>query len=82
MLLSFLQSLNLFSHKEIENLFITSYFKDIGMSFIPREKFELAHLSDFDKELFASHAENSMLILEGRVPLSNTQLNLIKITIF
>ncbi len=78
MLLSFMQETRLFSEKEMEGLFLTSYFKDIGMSFIPREKFEQSHLNDFDKKLFAEHAENSMKILEGRVPLSNTQLNLIK----
>ena len=48
------------------------------MSFIPREKFELANLSDFDKKLFADHADNSMRILEGRLPFNQSQLNLIK----
>ncbi len=78
LLLGFLQSLKLFTEKEIEGFFLTSYFKDIGMSFIPREKFELAHLNNFDKKLFASHSKNSMEILKGRVPLSTAQLNLIK----
>lgn len=78
LLLSFIQSLKLFDEKEIEGLFLTSYFKDIGMSFIPREKFELSHLNEFDKKLFSGHAENSMKILEGRVPLNQQQLNLIK----
>ena len=78
MLLSYFQHLGLFTETEIQNLFLTSYFKDIGMSFISREKFELAHLSDFDKNLFAEHAENSMKLLEGRVPLSQSQLNIIK----
>jgi HD-GYP domain-containing protein (c-di-GMP phosphodiesterase class II) len=78
MLLSYLQNLNLFSEAEIQTLFLTSYFKDIGMSFIPRDKFGLAVLSEFDKKLFADHAENSMKILEGRVPMNQTQLNIIK----
>lgn len=78
LLLSFSQSLGGFNEKEVQNLFLTSYFKDIGMSFIPREKFELAHLSDFDKKIFAEHAEYSMRILENRLPLSATQLNMIK----
>lgn len=78
MLLSYFQHLGLFTELEIQNMFLTSYFKDLGMSFIPREKFELAHLSDFDKNLFADHAENSMKLLEGRVPLSQSQLNIIK----
>lgn len=78
MLLSYFQHLGLFTESEIQSLFLTSYFKDIGMSFIPREKFELAHLSDFDKNLFSEHAENSMKLLEGRVPLSQSQLNIIR----
>lgn len=77
-LLSFLQSTGMFSDKEIENYFLVSYFKDIGMSFIPREKFELAHLSDFDKQMFAEHADNSMKILDSRLPFNKTQLNIIK----
>jgi len=77
-LLSFLQTTKLFNEREIESLFLTSYFKDIGMSFIPREKFELSHLTEFDKKLFADHSENSMKILEGRVQLNKSQLNLIK----
>ncbi|MCO4755031.1 MAG: hypothetical protein KC478_11160 [Bacteriovoracaceae bacterium] len=78
LLLSFIQSTGLFSHKETQGLFMTSYFKDIGMSFIPREKFELAHLSEFDKRIFSDHSENSMKILNGRVPLAGHQLELIK----
>lgn len=78
LLLSFIQSIGLFSEKEIQNLFITSYFKDVGMSFIPREKFELMDLSDFDKKIFQEHAENSMKILKGRLPLNQTQLEMIK----
>lgn len=77
-LLSFIQQLGTFSPNEIQGLFVTSYFKDIGMSFIPREKLELAVLNDYDKELFAEHANNSMKLLEGRVPLSQAQLNIIK----
>ncbi|MBG60226.1 MAG: hypothetical protein CME67_05965 [Halobacteriovoraceae bacterium] len=78
LLLSFLQSTGLFSEKETQTLFMTSYFKDIGMSFIPREKFDLAHLNDFDKKIFSDHADNSMKILNGRVPLGANQLELIK----
>lgn len=78
MLLSYFQHLGLFTETEIQNIFLASYFKDIGMSFIPMEKFELAHLSEFDKNLFSEHAENSMKLLEGRVPLSQSQLNIIR----
>lgn len=78
LLISFIQSTGLFSEKEAQSLFMTSYFKDIGMSFVPREKFELAHLSDFDKKVFSDHSENSMKLLSGRVPLANHQLELIR----
>lgn len=78
LLLSFLQSTGMFSEKEMQTYFLTSYFKDIGMSFIPREKFELAHLNDFDKQMFSEHAENSMRLLDGRLPFNRTQLNIIK----
>lgn len=77
LLLAFLQHTKIFNEKEIHNLFLTSYFKDIGMSFIPREKLELAHLSDFEKKIFSDHATHSLSILEGRVPLSKTNLNMI-----
>ena len=78
LLTSFLQHTGMFSEKEIHTYFLTSYFKDIGMSFIPREKFELAHLNEFDKKLFSEHAETSMKILENRLPFNKTQLNIIK----
>lgn len=78
LLLSFTQHLGSFSDQEIQNMFLTSYFKDIGMGFIPREKFELAHLSEFDKKLFSEHAESSMKILDQRLPFSSSQLNTIK----
>lgn len=48
------------------------------MSLIPREKFELAHLNDYDKKLFAEHAVNSRRILKSRIPLNLTQLNIIE----
>ena len=78
LLLSFIQSTGIFSERETQNLFLTSYFKDIGMSFIPREKFEQAHLTEFDKRIFSEHAENSMKILNGRIPLASNYLELIK----
>lgn len=78
LLLSFAQHGQFFTEKEIQGLFLASYFKDIGMSYIPREKFESAKLSEEDKMLFADHAENSMKILKGRAGLSNNQLNMIE----
>ncbi len=78
MLLSFFQTIGGFSDKEIQNLFLTSYFKDIGMSLIPREVFEKTNLTEFDMNLFAEHSQNSMQILNNRIPLSDSYLNMIK----
>lgn len=78
LLTSFLQTTGMFSEKEIQSYFLTSYFKDIGMSLIPREKFELAHINEYDKKLFAEHAINSRRLLNSRIPLTMTQLNIIE----
>lgn len=78
LLLSFVQTLKIFDEKEIEGMFLTSYFKDIGMGTIPREKYEETNLSEFDRDIFSKHADNSMDILEGRIPLSKSQLSIIK----
>ena len=78
LLLSFLQSIHLFHDKEIESLFLTSYLKDIGFSMIPNEKYDLKNLTTRDQDLFASHADFSYDLLEGRVPLSKNYLNIIK----
>ena len=67
-----------FSLKEMESLFMTSYFKDIGMSAIPTENYEKKTLSDSDKSILSKHAENSIAILQGRLNLSPTSLNIIK----
>src|SRR5690606_4038260 len=56
LLLSFLQSIHLFHDKEMENLFLTSYLKDIGLSMIPIDKYDLKTLTTRDQELFANHA--------------------------
>jgi hypothetical protein len=78
LLLSFLQSIRLFHDREIENLFLTSYLKDIGIAMIPEEKYELKVLTTKDQELFASHADFSFELLEGRLPLSKHHLAIIK----
>ncbi len=78
MLLSFLQSIHLFHDREVENLFLASYLKDIGISMIPENKYDLKNLSDRDREMFANHAEYSYELLEGRVPLSKNYLTIVK----
>ena len=78
MLLAFLKEIKAFSPRENENLFLTSYFKDIGMSFIPKDTWDQGSLSSFDKENLSKHSESSYEILDGRVPLSKKYLNIIK----
>lgn len=78
LLLSFLQSIHLFHDREIENLFLASYLKDIGVSMIPQDKYDLKTLTTRDQELFAHHADYSFDLLEGRIPLSKNYLTIIK----
>jgi hypothetical protein len=78
LLLSFLQSIHLFHDKEVENLFLASYLKDIGISMIPGDKYDLKTLTTRDQDLFANHADFSFDLLEGRVPLSKNYLTIIK----
>jgi hypothetical protein len=78
MMLGFLQHLRVFSQRDIEQLFITSYFKDIGMSNIPKEKFDKENLSEFEAKQFKDHANQSMNLIEGRLNLSSSYINIIK----
>jgi hypothetical protein len=78
LLLSFLQSTHLFHDKEIQNLFLTSYFKDIGLAMIPNHKYEIKNLPNQDRDLFANHSDFSFDLLDGRIPLAKNYLNLIK----
>src|SRR5690554_478352 len=78
MLLSFLQTIHLFHDREIENLFLASYLKDIGLSIIPQDKYDQMNLTDQDQKLFADHSDFSFDLLEGRVPLSKNYLTIIK----
>lgn len=78
LLMSFLQSIRLFQQKEIENLFLASYLKDLGISMIPDDKYDLRSLSTKDVEMFSSHSELSYSLLDGRIPLSKNYLNIVK----
>ena len=78
LLLSFLQSIRLFSDKEIENLFVASYLKDIGFAMIPSNKYDLKKLTTHDQQLFADHADFSFDLLDGRIPISKNYLTIVK----
>jgi hypothetical protein len=78
LLLSFLQSIHLFQDREIENLFLASYFKDIGISMIPNDKYDIKTLTTRDQQMFADHSDYSFDLLDGRIPLPKNYLTIIK----
>jgi hypothetical protein len=77
-LLGILKSSHVYSEKDIETLFITSYFKDIGMSAIPVEKYDIEDLNEHDKAILARHADLSVQILQGRLPVSPNHFKIIE----
>jgi hypothetical protein len=78
LLLSFLQSIHSFQDREVENLFLASYLKDIGISLIPGDKYDLKTLTTRDQEMFANHSDYSFELLDGRIPLPKNYLTIIK----
>ena len=77
-LLGVMKNSRLYIDKDIELFFLTSYFKDIGMSAIPVEKYNDENLSDDDKILLASHPQLSVNILRSRVSLPPNHLKIIE----
>ncbi|MGB0452244.1 MAG: HD-GYP domain-containing protein [Bacteriovoracaceae bacterium] len=77
-LFGILKQTKLYSDKEIEALFVTSYFKDIGMSAIPEEKYEQDKLSEADKEIFKDHPLHSVELLSGKLGFSKDKLKIIE----
>ena len=77
-LFGFLKSNQFYSKKEMETLFIASYFKDLGMASIPSEKFDGPIKTKKDQLLFSNHSNCSVKYLIGRIPLGTNYLNIIK----
>lgn len=77
-LIGILKQSHVYSFKEVEALFITSYFKDIGMSVIPIEKYNQTTLSEEDSDLLRSHPSVSIQILQGRIKLSPAHMAVIE----
>jgi hypothetical protein len=77
-LLGVMKNSRLYVDKDIELFFLTSYFKDIGMSAIPVEKYNQENLDENDKLLLASHPQLSINILKGRAPLPPNHLKIIE----
>jgi hypothetical protein len=66
-LIGILKMSHVYSEKEVEGIFIASYFKDIGMSAIPIEKFDVQDLSEHDKKILSNHPKISVQILQNRI---------------
>jgi HD-GYP domain-containing protein (c-di-GMP phosphodiesterase class II) len=77
-LLGIIRYSKIFSKKECEYLFACSYFKDIGMSALPEEKYEEEFLSEQDKTIFSKHPQISVDILKARIPLPPQYLEIIR----
>lgn len=73
----FFDFLRVFQSKELENFFITSMFKDIGMSFVPSDKYEIKRPTKEDVSIYQSHTHNSVQILNRRLQLSRSYLDII-----
>ena len=78
LLLGILKYSKLFLKKDCEHLFICSYFKDIGMSALPEEKYDSADITDQDKKVFSNHPILSVEILKGRMPLPPQYFDIVK----
>lgn len=77
LLIGFLAKYHLFSLPELENLYLTSYFKDVGMGLLASERFDHHTAEKEDKDYISQHAQKSVEVLRGRIPLEENQLNLI-----
>ncbi|MBF0313664.1 MAG: hypothetical protein HQK50_06920 [Oligoflexia bacterium] len=76
-LLGYLKSTQQFSEKDIISLFLTSYFKDIGLSIIPKTCLDKKDLNEEEKKLISQHQQFSIEILSGRIPLGVNYFNII-----
>ena len=68
----------IFNNREMEVLFVTSYFKDLGLALLPHDLLRRDNLILHEKMTLASHANGSSKILQGRIPLAPNFLNMIE----
>ena len=77
-LLGLLKNSKTYIDQDVEAFFLASLLKDVGMSFIPTDKFEKNNLTDSDKKQFLRHPQISLKILTGRTPLRPHHLKIIE----
>ena len=78
MLLGFMQTFGQYHERELENFFLISYFKDLGIASIPKDLLDKQDLSNEEKMYFKNHSEHSVELVEGRLPFNKNQLNMIR----
>ncbi len=78
LVLDLLKKNQFYSEQEIENLFLTSYFKDIGMATIPSEEYDKFNLNREEKLRLDQHPQMSIKILKDRLPLAPHHLAIIE----
>ena len=77
LLASFLHYLGHFSERNMEQLLLTNYFKDIGVSLIPRKLLDQKDPNIQQKKLLNKHSLYSVDILKRRLPLASNYLDII-----
>lgn len=78
LLSTFLQYGRFFSEREKEALILTSYFKDVGMSTIAPDKLTKQSLSPEEKLEILGHSEQSIRLLQGRLPVGPSYFEIIR----
>lgn len=77
-LTSFIIKYNIFSAREIQDLFIISLLKDLGMSFLPRDAWDKKNLDSYHQEALNKHSQNSVQLLKDRIPIHSSGLHIIE----
>ena len=77
-LIGILKNIQLMNPHDVEDLFLTSYFKDIGMSCLPPQKLDQGELTRQEKDLLATHPQHSLEILNKRIGLGPAQMRIIE----
>lgn len=78
LLVGIMKQTRAFNDKEMESLFIASYFKDIGMGLLSKKMYDNPNLSNQEKEILKKHPKYSSQILAGRIPINSNGLKIIE----
>lgn len=77
-LTSFIIKYNIFSTREIQDLFLISVLKDLGMCFLPRDAWDKRNLDNYQQEALNKHAQNSVQLLRDRIPIHHSGLYIVE----